>query len=246
MALKLKRYGPLNTVWIEKVAILAAQWGWTRTQNETDLHKVIGKKENLHWTNITSFGFFWVRREHGVNRTSKERSKNRSWKLSGDVQEDDHKGEISQIKIRYEFCWKFSFTPPAAYLPNSPSAAVAVSCYAPVTSAWMNEWMNVCISNSKRKPGLQCHTAADSVPWNCCVDTWVSELEACETTAVRHTVKNTSSVALLQLFPIYTWTVGQRWDITGQDRWQSCFFDLWKETFSLVEVRLFWFMVIAK
>lgn len=118
MALKLKRYGPLNTVWIEKVAILAAQWGWTRTQNETDLHKVIGKKENLHWTNITSFGVFWVRRERGVNRTSKERSKNRSWKLSGDVQEDDHKGEISQIKIRYEFCWKFSFTPPAAYLPN--------------------------------------------------------------------------------------------------------------------------------
>lgn len=210
-------------------------------KNETDLHKVIGKKENLHWTNITSFGFFWVRRERGVNRTSKERSKNRSWKLSGDVQEDDHKGEISQIKIRYKFCWKFSFTPPAAYLPNSPSAAVAVSCYAPVTSVWMNE----CISNSKRKPGLQCHTAADSVPWNCCVDTWVSELEACKTTAVRDTVKNTSSVALLQLFPIYTnCGTAVRYHRAGQ--MAKLFFDLWKETFSLVEVRLFWFMVIAK
>lgn len=161
MALKLKRYGPLNTVWIEKVAILAAQWGWTRTQNETDLHKVIGKKENLHWTNITSFGFFWVRREHGVNRTSKERSKNRSWKLSGDVQEDDHKGEISQIKIRYEFCWKFSFTPPAACLPNSPSAAVAVSCYAPVTSAWMNEWMNVSLTV---KENQDCSVTQQRIP----------------------------------------------------------------------------------
>lgn len=176
-----------------------------------------------------------MRREHGLNRTSKERSKNRSWKLSAHVQEDDHKGEISQIKIRYEFCWKFSFTPPAAYLPNSPSATVAVSSYAPVTSAWMNKWMNECVSNSKRKPGLQCHTAADSVPWMevscCCVDTWVSGLEACETTAVRDTVKNTSSVALLQLFPIYTWTMGQRWDIIGQDRWQSCFLTSGKKHF---------------
>lgn len=111
--------------------------------------------------------------------------------------------------------------------------------------AWMNEWMNECISNSKRKPGLQCHTAADSVPWNCCVDTWVSELEACETTAVRDTVKNTSSVALLQLFPIYTnCGTAVRYHRAGQ--MAKLFFDLWKETFSLVEVKLFWFMVIAK
>lgn len=130
--------------------------------------------------------------------------------------------------------------------PTCQTAPQQLWLYLVMPQLLLLEWMNECISNSKRKPGLQCHTAADSVLWNCCIDTWVSELEACETTAVRDTVKNTSSVALLQLFPIYTWTVGQRWDITGQDRWQSCFFDLWKETFSLVEVRLFWFMVIAK